>query len=182
MAVLKAADAAPFVTQGGVIAYPTEGVYGIGCDPCNEAAVDAVMALKGRPADKGMIVIARAISQLDLWIDWAQIDRPSVLASWPGPVTWILPATDQAPSSITSNNAIAARIPSHPPMCELLDACQMPLVSTSANPSGAAPACTQDQVNEYFDFAVPIVDGALGGRRNPTEIRDARSGKILRKG
>ncbi|MFK7956647.1 MAG: L-threonylcarbamoyladenylate synthase [Lysobacterales bacterium] len=182
MALLNARDAAGFVSQGGVIAYPTEGVFGIGCDPFNDAAVDAVLELKGRPADKGMIVIASNISQIDPWVAWAQIDRGSILASWPGPVTWILPATDQAPPLVTSNNAIAVRIPSHPPMRELLDACETPLVSTSANRSSEAPASTHEQVNDYFAYSVPIVDGPLGGRQQPTEIRDARSGQVVRKG
>ncbi len=182
MALLSAAKAAGFVAHGGVIAYPTEGVYGLGCDPFNEAAVDAVRELKGRPPAKGMIAIVASLADLDTWVDWSGIDRQSIVECWPGPVTWVLPATEQAPETICADGAIAVRVPAHGPMLELLTACGCALVSTSANPSDSPPATTPNQIRQYFGNAVPIVEGPLGGRQQPTEIRNARSGQVLRKG
>ena len=86
--------------KGGVIAYPTEGVWGLGCDPRDEAAVLRLLALKQRAVDKGLILIASDEAQLADFVDMSPLDaatREVVRASWPGPNTWIVPASSTAP-------------------------------------------------------------------------------------
>ncbi|WP_017168141.1 Sua5/YciO/YrdC/YwlC family protein, partial [Xanthomonas phaseoli] len=125
------------LTQGGVIAYPTEAVWGLGCDPRQEAAVLRLLEIKRRPVEKGVIVVA---SSVDLLRDWVDIDaleperRQDVLASWPGPHTWILPITDRAPRWVTGeHDGLAVRISAHPVVAALCAAWAAPLGSTSAN-------------------------------------------------
>src|SRR5690606_34913449 len=105
---LTPADAATALRAGGVIAYPTEAVWGLGCDPFDEAAVLRLLAIKQRPVDKGLILIAANAAQLDGLADWDALPRErrdAVLASWPGPHTWIVPATARVPRWITGAHA-----------------------------------------------------------------------------
>src|SRR5690606_39119590 len=81
---------------GGLLAYPTEGVWGLGCDPFSRPAVTRLLALKQRDVAKGLILVAASAAQLDGLLDWDTLDpssRDAVLASWPGPHTWVVPAT-----------------------------------------------------------------------------------------
>ena len=104
--------------KGGVIAYPTEGVWGVGCDPRDEAATMRLLALKQREVAKGLILIASGESQLAPFIDMAALDATAldaVRASWPGANTWIVPASNDAPAWITGeHDGIAVRVVSMP--------------------------------------------------------------------
>lgn len=184
-AALTTTEAAAALHRGGVVAYPTEAVWGLGCDPFNEAAVARLLALKQRAVDKGLILIAGALDQFDGLLDWDALptDRgEAVYASWPGPHTWSVPASGRVPHWITgAHDGVAVRVSAHPAVIALCAAFGGPLVSTSANPAGAAPP----KALSDFDPALlaqldGIVDGELGGLANPTEIRDARSGGVLR--
>ena len=171
--------------RGGVIAYPTEAVWGLGCDPFDEAAVTRLLALKQRPVDKGLILIAGALGHLDGLLDWDAIPadvRERVLASWPGPNTWIVPATARVPRWITgSHDGVAVRVSAHPAVIALCTAFGGSLVSTSANPAGAEPPRRIDAFDPALRDAIDaIVDGDTGGLSSPTRIRDARSGTTLR--
>lgn len=171
--------------RGGVIAYPTEAVWGLGCDPFDEAAVTHLLALKQRPVDKGLILIGGALAQFDGLLDWDALpgDRSdAVFASWPGPHTWIVPATARVPHWITgAHDAVAVRVSAHPVVVALCDAFGGPLVSTSANPAGAAPPKTLAAFDPALRAALDgIVAGDTGGLDRPTGIRDARSGMLLR--
>ncbi|MGH8400603.1 MAG: L-threonylcarbamoyladenylate synthase [Gammaproteobacteria bacterium] len=173
------------VWAGGVIAYPTEAVYGLGCDPLAIDAIDRILALKSRDAGKGFILIASEIEQLLPFL--APLDKPlrqKLEASWPGPVTWIVPAAEAVPDWITGGrDTLAVRVTAHPVARTLCELTGMALISTSANLSGHAPARTALQVRVRLDAEVDhIVTGYTGPQRNPTEIRDARSGSILRAG
>lgn len=176
--------AARAVRAGGVIAYPTEAVFGLGCSPIFPEAVERVLTLKRRPPGKGLILVAADVGQLQDLVDLDAVPDPeAVLASWPGPVTWILPARPGVPGSLTGGGpGMAVRVSAHPAVQAL---CRLtgPLVSTSANPDGAPPARSLYRVRVYFGAALDyILPGAPGGRRSPSEIRDAISGRILRRG
>ncbi|WP_367347108.1 Sua5/YciO/YrdC/YwlC family protein [Stenotrophomonas bentonitica] len=170
---------------GGVIAYPTEAVWGLGCDPASEAAVLKLLDLKQRPVEKGMILVAADLAQLDGWVrvDALAADRRAeVLASWPGAHTWILPAGPRAPRWITGEHTgIAVRISAHPLVAALCRAWGGPLVSTSANLAGHPPARTRDELDPALLALLDgLVDGATGGLAQPTPIRDALTGQVLR--
>ena len=178
-------QAARVAKRGGVIAYPTEAVWGLGCDPFDEAAVLRLLALKRRAVDKGLILIAGALAQFDGLLDWdaLPIERgEAVLTSWPGPHTWVVPATGRVPQWITgAHDAVAVRVSAHPGVVALCAAFGGPLVSTSANRAGAPPPKTLDDVDPALRAQLDgLVAGALGGLDRPTEIRDARSGRVLR--
>lgn len=184
-APLTPADAVATLRRGGVIAYPTEAVWGIGCDPFNEKAVMRLLAIKQRPVEKGMILIAAAREQFEGLLDWDALPRErvdAVHASWPGANTWIVPATMRVPRWITGEHAgVAVRVSTHPVVIELCRAFGAPLVSTSANPAGAEPPRTVDEFDRGLLAALDgLVPGATGGLERPTAIRDARTGDMLR--
>jgi len=171
--------------RGGVVAYPTEAVWGLGCDPRDEAATLRLLALKAREVEKGLILIAADEAQLAPFIDIAALDgaqREAVRASWPGPHTWIVPASPDAPRWITGAHAgIAVRVSAHPPVVELCRACAGALVSTSANRAGEPAARRIDRLDPRIVAGVDaVLEGETGGLDRPTEIRDARSGCVLR--
>lgn len=185
MSQLSAAEAAAALRTSGVIAYPTEAVWGLGCDPFDEAAVLRLLAIKQRPVDKGLILIAASTAQLDGLVDWDALPRErrdEVLASWPGPHTWIMPATARVPHWITGAHAgVAMRVSAHPVVVALCEAFGGVLVSTSANPAGAAPPRTRASIDPALLAAIDgCVSGDTGDLARPTPIRDARSGAEIR--
>ena len=170
---------------GGVVAYPTEAVWGLGCDPFDEAAVIRLLAIKQRPVDKGLILTAGELAQLDGLLDWDALPagrRAAVLASWPGPHTWVVPATPRVPAWITGAHAgVAVRVSAHPAVVALCAAFGGPLVSTSANLSGQPPAFRRDALDPEMLARIDATsDGETAGIAAPTAIRDARSGEVLR--
>lgn len=171
--------------DGGVVAYPTEAVFGLGCDPLDHRAVEAVFALKQRAPTQGLLLIAADFSQVERFIAREAVPA-SVLeqaqASWPGPATWIFPRSADVPPWVSGAHAgIALRVTAHPAAAALCRAFGGALVSTSANPHGAPPARTGAEVDAYFGNALQgLVDAPLGGQIRPTVIRDALSGAIIR--
>lgn len=177
--------AAACLRQGGVIAYPTEAVWGLGCDPWNVHAVARLLALKQRDPAKGLIVIAGALSQVDPWLSGLSVTQQKTLQdSWPGPRTWLVPGTTIAPPWVRGEHAsIALRVSDHPVVQGLCQAFGGPMVSTSANPAGKAPARTAFDVRRYFGGMLDaIVPGETGGLDRPTEIRDLITGGVARHG
>jgi L-threonylcarbamoyladenylate synthase len=175
-------EVARAITAGAVIAYPTEAVYGLGCDPWNAGAVRRILEIKQRPEHKGLIVIAADFSQLEPFVE--PLDPPamsSVQGTWPGPVTWLLPARPGAPRWLTGHHhTLAVRVTAHPLAAALCRAAG-PLVSTSANRSGQPPARTALQVRLRLDGDVDdMLVGACGGRAQPSTIRDGRTGEVIR--
>ena len=171
--------------RGGIIACPTEAVWGLGCDPGNEAAVTRLLAIKRRDVAKGLLLVAAGTAQLDPLVDWGALSadrREAVLASWPGASTWVLPATARVPRWITGgHDGVAVRVSAHPLVAALCRGFGGPLVSTSANLAGDAPARSEAElapaVRDAVDFVLP---GETGGLDRPTPIRDARTGLALR--
>ena len=171
--------------RGGVIAYPTEAVWGLGCDPFDQAAVLQLLALKQRPVAKGLILVAATVAQFDGLVDWDALPtqrQDAVLADWPGPHTWIVPATARVPHWITGDHrGVAVRVSAHPLVAALCNAFRGALVSTSANPAGAPAPRTLAECDPALLAALDgISTGETGGLERPTAIRDARSGAVLR--
>mgnify|MGYP001153419972 CR=1 FL=1 len=167
---------------GEVIAYPTEAVFGLGCDPFNQRALEKLFHVKQRPIEKGVILVAATVDQVLPFIEL--IDTPwqqAVLESWPGPVTWVLPLKKALPHWITGGrDTVAIRVSDHPIVQALCSEFGSPIVSSSANISGHAPAKSCAEMTEVFGDSLLCVQGALGNLGKPTQIRDALSGKILR--
>jgi L-threonylcarbamoyladenylate synthase len=172
--------------KGGVIAYPTEAVFGLGCLPLLEQSVERILKLKDRSISKGLILVASDMEQLKSFVDLSKIEVNKTIFqdiknSWPGPVTWIIPAKPTTPEWLTgSHKTLAVRVSAHPvvrSLCEELG----PIVSTSANPSSAKPAKTSQAVRAYFHSDVDyVIPAKISNALKPTEIRDAESGNILR--
>ncbi|HST29190.1 MAG TPA: L-threonylcarbamoyladenylate synthase [Rudaea sp.] len=177
--------AAAVLRSGGVVAYPTEAVYGLGCDPHDRAAFERVFALKQRPPTQGVLLIAADFSQVEKYIDLARVPTDALArarATWPGPHTWIFPRAPDVPEWIAGAHAgIALRVTAHPLAAALCRAFDGALVSTSANRHGEPPARTAAQVCSAFGEQLGyILDGAVGGQQRPTPIRDAISGELIR--
>ena len=182
MAANAIAAAVAALRAGGVVAYPTEAVYGFGCDPFDRAAFDKIFALKQRPPERGVLLIAADLSQVKPFIDApaSAIERARV--TWPGPHTWIFPRSAKTPPWLSGGHTgIALRVTAHPVASELCRRFGGALVSTSANRHGAEPARTAADVRAAFgDEVAYILDGAVGGLERPTPIRDAISGETIR--
>jgi L-threonylcarbamoyladenylate synthase len=188
--LLSIAEAVATLRRGGVIAYPTEAVWGLGCDPFDEAAVQRLLALKQRELDKGLILVAATVAQFDGLLDWDALPPTrcaAVRASWPGPNTWVMPASVRVPRWITGAHrsgdyaSVAVRVSAHPLVVALCTAFGGVLVSTSANPAGApAPTTLADFDPALLAGLDGLVAGSTGGQDRPTTIRDARSGAELR--
>lgn len=172
--------------QQQVIAYPTEAVFGLGCDPDSEVAVNKLLELKQRPWEKGLILIADNYEQLKNYVDDSKLNeqqRQAMFATWPGPVTWVIPAKKTTPKWLTGQfDTLAVRVTNHELVKELCSEYGKPIVSTSANLSGLEPCRTTEEVITQFKETIPVLDGAVGGRLNPSEIRDALTGQLYRKG
>ncbi len=168
---------------GGVIAYPTEAVYGLGCAPLDGRAVARLLYLKQRSVEKGLLLIAAAFEQVAPLVEEPSPQMLARLeATWPGFTTWILPARPGVPRWLTGQHAgLAVRVTAHPVAAALCRYFGGPLISTSANPGGLPPARNMLKVRGYFADALDyIVPGAVGGEARPSEIRDACSGAVLR--
>ena len=183
--LLDTATAVEKLRTGHVIAYPTEAVYGLGCDPANEPAVRKLLELKGRHESAGLVLIASDFSQLLPWI--SDVDESLVnraMQTWPGPVTWLFPRAAAVPDYVAGkHDTIAVRITAHKPSRDLCEAFESALISTSANHSSAEPARSLSEVWDYFgaDIAGTLA-GELGSGDKPSEIRDLVTGTIIRRG
>jgi L-threonylcarbamoyladenylate synthase len=173
--------AAHILEQGGVIAYPTEGVYGLGCLADDVDAVVRILTIKQRDPDMGLVVVASGLEQLGDWIRLPD-GHADLGSSDERPVTWIVPATEQAPALVRGKHeSVAVRLTTHPVARALCEATDSALVSTSANISGHPPARNRYILRREFGHLVDyIVPGDLGPAGAASEIRDLSSGKILR--
>lgn len=171
------------IRNGGIIAYPTEAVYGLGCDPLNHDAVLRILELKHRNISKGLILIASDQQQLEPYIETPSIEIQAKLdASWPGPMTWLLPAHSFAPRWIIGgHDTIAVRVSAHPVVHAICQALGHPLVSTSANISKQPAARNALTVHRYFHGKLnKIIHADVGAEKNPTKIRDASTDQTIR--
>lgn len=183
MSLLRIELAARALQQGGIVAYPTEAVWGLGCDPLNGHATADLLALKGRSESKGLILIAADLNQIEPFVAIPSADiRAKLLATWPGPVTWILPAAIGTPAALRGkHDTLAVRVTAHPLVAALCRSFGGAVVSTSANPSGLPPARNLLKTRCYFAGApLHYLAGNTGGLERPTAIYDAKTGNRLR--
>ncbi|MEO8742275.1 MAG: Sua5/YciO/YrdC/YwlC family protein [Lysobacteraceae bacterium] len=182
---LTVEQAAIALRNGGTIAYPTEAVWGLGCDPFNESAVRRLLEIKQRDVSKGLILIAARLAQLAPLIDTEALPperMQAVLHSWPGPHTWLMPCTARVPAWLRGvHTTLALRVSAHPTVIALCDAFGGPLVSTSANLSGNDPVRDDSALDPNLLTRIDgVLEGSTGGLETPTPIRDAATGMILR--
>ncbi len=175
--------AARWVRTGGVVAYPTEAVYGLGCDPWNGEATRRILEMKQRSEAKGLILIAASFEQLNPFVASLEADRMAlILATWPGPYTWLLPVRPETPAWLKGQHAtLAVRVTAHPLAAALCRAAGRALVSTSANRATRHPARTALEVQLRLGGAADyLLSGPCGGRAQCSSIRDGRTGRLLR--
>ncbi|MGD8591712.1 MAG: L-threonylcarbamoyladenylate synthase [Gammaproteobacteria bacterium] len=183
MSDFKLRLAARCILDGGIVAYPTEAVYGLGCDPFNGDAVHRLLTLKQRSVDKGVILIAANYAHIEPFIEPLTAKQLKFLhTTWPGPTTWLLPAQSSAPQWITGkHDQIAIRITAHPLAKALCETVGQAIVSTSANISNQPPAKTPLAIRRYFHNALDyILTGSLGNLDKPTPIKDLLTGHSIR--
>ncbi len=172
-----------FLKRGGVLAYPTESCYGLGCDPRNPAAIRRLLRLKRRSAAKGLILIAAHLRQLQPFISALPpaLER-KMRAAWPGPHTWLVPAAHDCPAWLRgTHDTIAVRVTAHSGAARLCRMAGMALVSTSANLSGGKSAKTASECRRLFGQRVWVIPGRIGARRKPSTIQHLVSGEIIRR-
>lgn len=167
---------------GGVIAYPTEAVYGLGCAPWNEQAVSKLLTIKQRPWQKGLILIAAEFNQLQDFIEPVTSEILTQLeATWPGPTTWLLPVRKECPYYLYGeHDTIAVRVTAHKQTAELCRAFGGAIVSTSANLAGMRPAKSIREVHWKMVDIDYALSGQCSGSNAPTEIRDSQTGERIR--
>lgn len=179
-----AQQAVDILQAGGVIAYPTEGVWGLGCDPFHEAAVNRILALKQRPVEKGLILVAGSMEGVQPLTKGLPSEYLQLLEeTWPGPNTWLMPDPDEIiPGWIKGQfDTVAVRVSDHPLVKELCNSFGGMLVSTSANPADDPPAMSAEEVEAYFPQGIDlIVPGQLGDQQGPSTIRDLMSQQVIR--
>jgi len=168
---------------GAIIAYPTESVYGLGCDPLNESALQNLIALKRRDAGSGLIVIASDYAQIERFIAPHDEHLKRLLCEPVStPTTWVVDAAEALSPLLTGGRTtLAVRITEHPVAAAICHLFGGPITSTSANSSGQPPARSAADVRTRFPRGIDlVVDGSTGKLDRPTKIIDARTGEVLR--
>lgn len=182
-------DAAQTLKQGNVLAYPTEAVWGLGCDPFNQQAFERILTLKQRPIEKGVILLAGHLDQVRHLLEGLPAAlQQQVIESWTDraaderATTWLLPVNNTyIPKWITGQHQqVAVRVTTHSLCVALCHAFDGFIVSTSANPAGLAPARSLQEAHHYFSSSVNYLNGDLGLSQQPSRILDALSGQIIR--
>jgi len=178
----KIREALRHIEDGGIIAYPTETVYGLGCDPFNAAAVLHLLDLKQRNICQGLVLIASDFAQLEpLLLPLTPRVKKRVTKTAAKPVTWVLPCLPEMPAWLRGKHAsLAVRVTSHPMAAALCKQWGGPLVSTSANLHGKQPATSPLAVRKTFNGQLDYILHGDRGSGRPSEIRDGISGTILR--
>jgi L-threonylcarbamoyladenylate synthase len=187
--------AVQYLKQGAIVAYPTEAVYGFGCDPNNHEALAEILELKQRSGKKGMILIAADSTQLEYYIDFSgiPIERyKDIMQTWPGFTTWIMPINKSNlqhidPIIYGQYDTIAVRVTNHPVVKKLCELFGGPIISTSANISGETEVKDIKQLLELiqkskklYSSIKAIVAGDLGGYDKPSTIKDGLTSDLIR--
>jgi L-threonylcarbamoyladenylate synthase len=164
--------------DGEVVAYPTEGVWGIGCDPSNEEALKKLISLKKRSRGKGFILIG---SELLHFKKYAEVEdnKTKLMSKWPGPHTWIVPALEISPLLSGGKKTIALRLSEHKETVNICNAFGGAIVSTSANKEGDKTPSSPEEIKEIFP-GIKVMHGELGGLNKPSKIEDLVTGKVIR--
>ena len=169
-----------------VVAYPTEAVFGLGCNPNSQSAVENLLVLKQRPMSKGLILIAPGLDFLLPFIDESRLMEEHwqrLTTQYDRPTTWVVPAKTTTPKFLTGDfDSIAVRISQHPAVKLLCEQAGFALTSTSANLTGRSPCRTAQEVKQQFGTDFPVLDMPVGGAVNPSEIRDIFTNHVFRQG
>lgn len=176
-------EIADIVRHGGVIAYPTEAVFGLGCDPENEQAIKRILQLKQRAIEKGLIVITSQLGFIeDYLLPIAQQDKDLLNTVTEQPTSWLVAAKPTTSPLLKGKfSSLAIRKTTHPACYNLCEVLQHGLVSTSANPQGANPATSVEEIQQYFGNDLDgILDAPLGKAEKPSQLIDLHSRQVLR--
>lgn len=172
--------------QQQVVAYPTEAVFGLGCNPHSESAVKKLLDLKQRPIEKGLILVAPHLDFFRPFVDFSRLNAEQLArlqGQYARPTTWVVPANADTPHFLTGKfDSIAVRLCLHSAVKALCEATGFALTSTSANLSGEPPCRSADEVRSQFGADFPVLDAAVGGAQNPSEIRDLLTNQLFRQG
>ena len=170
-----------FIIDGGIIAYPTESCFGLGCSPFSYKAIKKLNVLKNRAKNKNLISIAANLEQFDKFIDANNVsDKKKLLIKWPGHHTWLVKANQKSPKWLISSNKIALRIPSFIPCRKILLSVGQPNTSTSLNKSGKRSIKNFRDASRLFHGKVKIIRGRIGKNKKPSSIQDFSTGIIYR--
>ena len=174
---------AAHLKRGGLIAYPTESCYGLGCDPANRRAVQRILKLKQRPQKKGLILIASSYPQVARYLQpLTQAEQHTLQADGALAVTYLMPALPSCPRWLRgTHDTLAVRLTAHPFAQALCRSTGSALVSTSANYSGMRAAKSYAECRRIFGKSVWVLRGRVGKRKQPSTIRAWLDGRIVRK-
>ena len=180
-------EAASIIRSGGLVAVPTETVYGLAGNGLDEKAVTEIYEVKGRPAVKPLSLMVPDETAMELCCEDVPVQAHALAKRfWPGPLTIVLKAKDFIPSIVLAGGStVGLRCPDHPMTLKLLQECGLPLAAPSANPSGEASPKTAEQVLSYFDGKIDaVIDGGPCGIGKESTLLDMSAApyKILRQG
>ena len=174
------------LTQNEVVAYPTEAVFGLGCNPFSQSAVEKLLMLKQRPIEKGLILVAPNLDYFRPFIDEDKLNSQhwqKLQKVYERPTTWVVPAKADIAKFLCGNfNSIAIRVSQHPAIKMLCAQTGFALTSTSANLTGLTPCKTSDEVRLQFGEDFPVLDMSVGTASQPSEIRDLLTDQLFRQG
>jgi L-threonylcarbamoyladenylate synthase len=173
---------AAHLRRGGLIAYPTESCYGLGCAPDNRIAVQRLLKLKQRPQHKGLILIAASYRQVARYLQpLTSPQQQQLKTAGAKAITYLMPVLHSAPRWLRGDHdTLAVRLTAHRQAAQLCRGVGSALVSTSANRSGQRSAKTYAQCQRLFGHKVWVLPGRVGKRRNPSTISRWADGKIIR--
>ena len=170
-----------FIRRGGIIAYPTESCFGLGCDPKNKKAINKIIKLKKRSLNKNFILIGSSLKHFDYFTNsFNDVTKENLFSKWPGPHTWIIKANNRCPNWLKSNSKIALRIPSFSNCQALINSIDMAITSSSLNLSGKIPLKNYRDVCRFLPNQVKLIKGRIGKNRNPSVIQDFKTKNIIR--
>lgn len=168
-------EAAAVLRAGGLVAFPTETFYGLGAAALQPSAVRRVLAVKGRPQGKPLLVLVDSIAMVDT-VALAVPPRGRALMAryWPGPLTLVLPARPGLPDGVTAGSGtVGVRLSAHPVARGLVHALGEPVTAPSANPAAVAAPTTAAQVQAHFGARIELVlDGGATAGGEPSTVLD----------
>lgn len=176
--------ASQIVNHGGIVIFPTDTVYGIGCNPYNKEAVEKIYEIKSRDTMKSVPVLTYSIKTAEKIVEFDQFTKKIVEKFWPGPLTVILKVTDKKiKESLNLENKIAIRVPDHKCTLELLKKCNF-LVGTSANISGDLPHTDPEKCLKKLETYDIFIDGGIIASKGESTIIEIENEeiKIIREG
>ena len=166
-----------------VFAHPTEGVWGLGCNPFSEVAVNNLFSLKKRPRNKGIIILTGNEDHLTLFLKHLTKDqKKAFFQKSPGPHTWLIPSNEEIPTWLQGDSGlVAVRLSLHPDVIRITNELKNPICSSSANLSGGKPAMNKLDIKKIFGRDLHIIDGELGKLNKPTPVQELTTGTWIRK-